>query len=154
MYDIPRPLPLNSWIRCSFCDGQPDFLQSLAWFRWTRSAMIEQRSLEAAPIAKTAVGNSGSAHEGLVHPWMLRSKSWCLIWYLLFKWCYLRLSAQLLSTTWQQTEMQIQADLGKMREWSDRFETMTSKQVSRLNESAPTKKWKFSFPSANPQTQL
>ena len=41
---------------------------------------------------------------------------------------YLRLSAQLLSTTWQQTQLQIDSDLSKMREWAKRFETMVSKQ--------------------------
>ena len=40
-----------------------------------------------------------------------------------------RLSAQLLSTTWQQTEMQMQEDLRKMKDWSNRFSTMAAKQA-------------------------
>ena len=39
-----------------------------------------------------------------------------------------RLSAQLLSTTWQQTQLQMESDLEKMNEWARRFETMVAKQ--------------------------
>ena len=40
-----------------------------------------------------------------------------------------RLSAQLLHTTWQQTELQCQSDLAKLREWSHKFDLYATKQV-------------------------
>ncbi|CAL1129527.1 unnamed protein product [Cladocopium goreaui] len=41
-----------------------------------------------------------------------------------------RLSAQLLHTTWQQTELQIETDLSQLREWSQKFELYVNKQGS------------------------
>lgn len=40
----------------------------------------------------------------------------------------LRLSAQLLETTWQQTQLSIDADIAKLDEWSVRFATFASQQ--------------------------
>ena len=40
-----------------------------------------------------------------------------------------RLSAQLLHTTWQQTELNCEADLKKLKEWSQKFDLFASKQV-------------------------
>ena len=40
-----------------------------------------------------------------------------------------RLSAQLLNTTWQQTELQCESDLAKLQEWSQQFEIYAAKQV-------------------------
>lgn len=40
-----------------------------------------------------------------------------------------RLSAQLLHTTWQQTELQCQSDLAKLRDWSHKFDLYATKQV-------------------------
>lgn len=40
-----------------------------------------------------------------------------------------RLSAQLLSTTWQQTQLQLEGDVQKLREWSARFEVFAGQQV-------------------------
>ena len=44
-------------------------------------------------------------------------------------WTHQRLSAQLLATTWQQTELQMEGDLAKLREWSKRFEVFASQQA-------------------------
>ena len=40
-----------------------------------------------------------------------------------------RLSAQLLHTTWQQTELQCDSDVSKLKEWSHQFEMYASKQA-------------------------
>jgi len=40
-----------------------------------------------------------------------------------------RLSAQLLQTTWQQLELQIEQDMMKLQEWSNKFEAFSAKQA-------------------------
>ena len=41
----------------------------------------------------------------------------------------MRLSAQLLQTTWNQMELQFQSDVMKMREWALKFELFSKQQV-------------------------
>ena len=43
--------------------------------------------------------------------------------------CFLRLQAQLLQTTWQQTELQIESDLAKLKEWARDFDLFVSQQA-------------------------
>ena len=43
--------------------------------------------------------------------------------------CHMRLSAQLLQTTWNQMELQFQSDLIKMREWGKKFDLFSHQQV-------------------------
>ena len=43
--------------------------------------------------------------------------------------CNMRLSAQLLQTTWNQMELQFQSDVMKMREWALKFELFSKQQV-------------------------
>ena len=45
-----------------------------------------------------------------------------------FNW-YLRLSAQLLQTTWEQTELQVESDLQKLQDWSLKFDLFAGKQA-------------------------